>query len=557
MFVYKEKGFMIFISFIFIFLILNITLFILLLILYIINNTKLKYIKLEIPEKIYITGIKSFNFIYSSEKVPYKQTISNLGNTGKLYYDCYQGTCYKNCDYEALSLLTSNQNLNLRNLSECNETELNFDCSQDCAINHGTHCNSCYFNYLSSEGNCTYNESVEYLPGKYCYANNLILKWKGYLYNSENATEYMKYSYLNFSFLPDENCPNNLKMCGILDNEGNKLCLPEKEECPINKIELSKPTDGYNYKETSLGDIKIYYTNEATQTGKIVEGLYADSDLKIQYKDGCEILDKGPIDSFILDNEKIYVNSSVSDPYKDKSINSKGYSYLKWCIPGHDQERNLTSIRRNYRKYIYNRYVNNTFISGILSQFNKKYSLNLFAIIYLFVVLIGILIAKFSDMFNGSLCNWFQENTNDIKSFSLILAPFLVLSIFCLINCFSINSYLASIRDNYIRKELINSEYFDINNFYSVISLNIAFITIFFIFLGCILCFYILYIVYAIKLKKNLQKEKTDSKNEDKEKNEMKKNQENIEEYNINDEPLVDNLQQNEENIINTGVELK
>ena len=42
--------------------------------------------------------------------------------------------------------------------------------------------------------------------------------------------------YLNNAILKDEKCSSNTIFCGILDNEGNKLCLPTNAECPPNVI---------------------------------------------------------------------------------------------------------------------------------------------------------------------------------------------------------------------------------------------------------------------------------------------------------------------------------
>ena len=70
-------------------------------------------------------------------------------------------------------------------------------------------------------------------------------------------------------------------MCGILDELGNKLCLPLEEGCPINSIKESSemPQDNLNYLYVEIENKKIYFTNESVSTGKIVGGIFADSDL--------------------------------------------------------------------------------------------------------------------------------------------------------------------------------------------------------------------------------------------------------------------------------------
>lgn len=74
----------------------------------------------------------------------------------------------------------------------------------------------------------------------------------------ENAKYNRNISYLNSAVLPGEDCPVNTKLCGILDNNGNKLCLSEEEECPINKIVVSEsePLD-YYYNHATINNISI------------------------------------------------------------------------------------------------------------------------------------------------------------------------------------------------------------------------------------------------------------------------------------------------------------
>ena len=45
------------------------------------------------------------------------------------------------------------------------------------------------------------------------------------------------YDYLETAVSKNEECPENYHQCGILDTVGNKMCLRNEEECPINYID--------------------------------------------------------------------------------------------------------------------------------------------------------------------------------------------------------------------------------------------------------------------------------------------------------------------------------
>ena len=48
-----------------------------------------------------LSGIQSFSFLNKAENNPeYNSTISNLGYTGELIFDCYQGRCLYYREYE-------------------------------------------------------------------------------------------------------------------------------------------------------------------------------------------------------------------------------------------------------------------------------------------------------------------------------------------------------------------------------------------------------------------------------------------------------------------------
>ena len=82
----------------------------------------------------------------------------------------------------------------------------------------------------------------------------------------------------------NESCPEGKKMCGILDNLGNKLCYPLFEICPINFITFneSEIKNFSFYNSTKIKDKILYYTNKLKETGKVLGGLFVDSDLMIK-----------------------------------------------------------------------------------------------------------------------------------------------------------------------------------------------------------------------------------------------------------------------------------
>lgn len=95
-------------------------------------------------------------------------------------------------------------------------------------------------------------------------------------------SDYKTYSYATNAFSKSENCPLNYKMCGFLDEDMNKVCLPKEENCPINHIEYgpSPPTDEHNYENIILNNLTIYYSNKFENDGIIIDGLFVDSDYK-------------------------------------------------------------------------------------------------------------------------------------------------------------------------------------------------------------------------------------------------------------------------------------
>ena len=377
-------------------IILNIILFILVTLNFCQSFYRLDYME-EIYPDIDITGLNSFDFELSSDSYDYSPEMDNLGNTGKIYLDCYEGKCsyidYDTCFDEDGSSYSCNSY----------SSEIEYSCSDNCRKNRDSSCSKNYCTnppngYSFDKSTCyRYNNEDDYSKPKSCYPDNLILNWKNYHYKRINATKYGTYSYLNSAVPSNETCPLGKKMCGILDDLGNKFCIPNNENCPINFISLNKSEikhfSSYNY--ASVKDKIIYYTNLATETGKIVGGLFVDSDLMIKYNnEDCEILDTSTISDLLQHNyNKLYRKSLDFDIYEEDidTIDKRGISYLKWCIPGYGKEKNIEKIKKLIDVYKYNITSNEESIKPIKLLFIISYFISLPGYIVLLIFLIILL----------------------------------------------------------------------------------------------------------------------------------------------------------------------
>jgi hypothetical protein len=64
--------------------------------------------------------------------------------------------------------------------------------------------------------------------------------WRGNLFCKNKST----LNYFDMNIVSDPNvCGEKFKNCGIIDSLGNFLCLPQTENCPINKVEFIKNED--------------------------------------------------------------------------------------------------------------------------------------------------------------------------------------------------------------------------------------------------------------------------------------------------------------------------
>jgi len=411
------------------------------------SKYSLEYLIEDDPD-IDLTGLKSFSFSRISD-VEYDLGISNLGTTGKLYLNCYTGKCYYEKEYECTETRCTGSGED----RECETYDTTcytgyskeeHSCSNECRRSRSSYCGEEYCprgDYDYDYSTCKHDDdskSIKY--PKSCNAENLILYW-GHLsgiklyYKRVNNTEYKTLSYLNSAVTANESCPIGKKMCGILDNLGNKLCYPQYLNCPLNYITTNKRDNNYSsYDSAELKNKTVYFTNEATENGKVIGGLFVDSDLLIKYNDeDCEKLEEGTV-SDLLDSHpyKLYRNSLSYDPYTNRSSAvQKGKSYLKWCIPGVGKEKNISKIKELKVVFDFNVTTNKNVINPTKSFSTSSYFVCLPGYIGLFFALIIFLFAFYKQ---NDTDNHFGRIYSSLDCINcIILVIFVVSSILVLV----------------------------------------------------------------------------------------------------------------------------
>ena len=375
------------------------------------SKYSLEYLIEDDPD-IDLTGLKNFSFTKAYD-VEYSLGISNLGTTGKLYLNCFTGKCHYEYSYSCTTTRCSGSGSERECETvddTCYESYSKEDhlCSEQCRRSGASSCGRDYCSLDHyDDSSCSHDDGSKSIEHpKSCNAENLILYWGNstenkLYYKRVNNTRYKTLSYLNSAVTANESCPNGTKMCGILDNLGNKLCYPEYLNCPLNYITTNLSDSNYRYYgSVKLNNKTIYFTNEATENGKIIGGLFVDSDLLIKYNDeDCEKLEEGSV-SDLLDNHpyKLYKNSLSYDPYKDRSnLVQTGKSYLKWCVPGVGKEKNISKIKELKIDFDFNVTTNNDIINPIKTFSTSSYFVSLPGYIGLFLVLIIFIFSFFEQ----------------------------------------------------------------------------------------------------------------------------------------------------------------
>ena len=154
----------------------------------------------------------------------------------------------------------------------------------------------------------------------------------------------------NYTVSPGNNCFNNYKKCGILDQAGNILCLPDNEDCPLNGFWISDIASdpeyiGYECKEVydsiDNSNFYIYYTNNNTDGEIITEfklsagipcAMPTESNWQHYYDE--EVEENYICESFVNGNKNSYRYSQVSygiinfrSLYKDNGLTDPPDNY--------------------------------------------------------------------------------------------------------------------------------------------------------------------------------------------------------------------------------------
>ena len=61
------------------------------------------------------------------------------------------------------------------------------------------------------------------------------------------------------------------------------------------------------------------------------------------------------------------------DPYSEANIDSKGKSYLKWCIVGQGRNRDLNTMKKENITFYLNKTINLDSISPIKKQIEENF----------------------------------------------------------------------------------------------------------------------------------------------------------------------------------------
>ena len=278
------------------------------------------------------------------------------------------------------------------------------------------------------------------------------------------------------------------KYCGIIDDNGTKLCIDSKSKCPINFL-------SENYTENSssviIGNKTFYYGYDETQKEKkIIAGLLADTDLYLnKEKNTTDIIDTYNISCFLEDNKNLYKNINLEyDPYEENDKDKKGNSYLRIYY----NDISLTNLRNSRDHYLMSKRIN----SVALNKINKNMkTISILGLIAYGILLIGFIyiiykqISFFKDGYNAGEKGYY--GCLIIIFLALILTPL----IFGCINITKIN-----------KAEEIDPQ----ANFNTFKKLNIIYIILGFT-LFVFLIFYIIFVPVKIK-ERNITDTKMDSK---------------------------------------------
>ena len=264
------------------------------------------------------------------------------------------------------------------------------------------HISSYYYDQSSGEyevnpKECTYNQSRNGCVDIDSFQPRNLSYWgKGMFCSKKYDVSRLTYKgylhYLNHSVLKDEECEKGYKKCGLLDDMGNYLCLPEEEACPINDIKVtdrrSPELEGKNYNFSYIGGRYFYYTNTSNNPVivkmKVTEGkicmdrTYKHSDYPQYILDnnfkyyGC----KHKIDGKLYqDNLDILDVRKKADLYEDSNLQlytTQYYGRWYYDFPFFSLEANMNLYSQRYIGYDKKSLMKNGAFELDDSLFNEK-----------------------------------------------------------------------------------------------------------------------------------------------------------------------------------------
>ena len=411
---FKIKGTLIELILSSIIILLTITLIILIILLTIKKPKVLRENKVEIKT---IIGLESIDFIDNVSIPEYPH--AHLGLTGKLILDCYTGTCIKEILHkESYTTCSDHRDPCHESLIVWTEYRPIIDhfCSEQCYEYKSEECNCT--EEFQEKGTCQHKMNDNYIEGKICYAYNTIYFWKGKRYEILKESTY---NYLDNAILKDEECPEGKKYCGIIDGNENKLCIKSNLKCPINYISDDETNINQDYSSFSFNNKTFYYGyNDSLKDKKIVKGLMVETDLYLNEDNyEKEIIDLYNISEFLKDNQNLFKDINLSyEPYSEKDIDKKGYSYLKAFY--NTEQFNLTDLRNREEKYHFNIKINKKAFNPIHKKTKIITILGFISCGYLFFAFLFIS-NKQKNYLKG------DHNYGEKVFYCLFIIPFLIL----------------------------------------------------------------------------------------------------------------------------------
>ena len=249
-------------------------------------------------------------------------------------------------------------------------SELKKEC-QNNIISNNTDCIP-----YSSNSNYDYNNNyVDRLNYdgriKYCQYFSRFTQKISKIYSYFLCRDNTRYTYeeLLFNSMPlkdlnglNNNCPNKLKKCGILDTKNNILCLPENYNCPYNEFSLQSES-GENTVQVNLNEpypmdyIYLKYSN--SENKKIFSSIFISENQPMNHE----------WDTYVRET---YEDIDEEDIIKRRSLTTKDFQLV-----GDKEDNTYSKINVNIKV---EEIINNNNIYNIdTSQLNAEQNLYIYA----------------------------------------------------------------------------------------------------------------------------------------------------------------------------------